>query len=177
MSDNIPLPSDQGYLAWTFDPAAGSTTGTTAATGTLYMSALYLRTATVISTISWAQLTAGTSPTSSENWAGLYSSTGTLLGSAGIDATVTNGNTVSTASITRTVVNPGFCWVGLLYNATPSPALIRASENTLVVVNAGLATSALRFTSNGTALTSLPGSITPSGNSATIGNSYWAALS
>ena len=175
--DNFPIPGDYGYLAWAYDPVIAST-GSTPATGTLYLTALYLRSAAAVSTISWAQTVAGTSPTSSENFVSLWGATGTLLASAEIDATVTAASpVVATASITRTVVNPGFCWVGWLYNCGTNPGVGRAAAGTLAVVNAGLPTVSLRFTSNGTAQTSLPSSITPSSNSTGTGNTFWAALS
>lgn len=62
----------------------------------------------------------------------------------------------------------GLYWVAILLNATSTQAaLLRMGNANFTMFNGEQATAAQRFTSNGTGLTALPSTITPSGNSTT----------
>jgi hypothetical protein len=53
--------------------------------------------------------------------------------------------------------------------------VLRTNGSTTGTNNAGCAAATYRFCTNGTGLTALPGSITPSSNA--VGPSIWAAVS
>lgn len=174
---NTTLPGDRSYLAWNYDPSMSGSGGTAPTSGTLYMSAVYVRGSITVSNISWAHNTGGSGAVTGENFVALISSSGTILASAEIDAKIGTTNQTVKAAITSTSLTAGFYWVALLWNATTPPLLMRAAQTNFSVYNAGLLTATLAYTSNGTSLTALPASITPASNSTTTGIAFWAALS
>lgn len=173
---NTPQPADHGLIAWVDTPTSGTSGTTTVTGGTLYLSAVFLRQAATVSKLWCAINSAGVTPTANENWLGLYSSAGALLGSVVADSIVT-ANGPHGLSITPVAATAGFYWVGQLWNAGTSPGVARSQAATFSNNNVNLATAALRFAVNGTGLTTLPGSITPASNSTTGAAALWAAVS
>lgn len=173
---NMFLPADHGFVAWSYDPSFASTTGALTA-GTLYLSAVRLRRAQTITKVWWAQTTAASSVTSGQNYAALISSAGTVLSSVGIDSAITGSNNPISATLGAAQTNApaGVYWVAILTNATTPPTLVRTNGVLTGLNNAGLTGATLRYAVNGTGLTALPGSITPSSNS--VGPSWWVAVS
>ncbi|MGW2371651.1 glycosyl hydrolase family 28-related protein [Kitasatospora sp. NPDC001683] len=166
-------PQETGLQAWVFDPA-NVASGKAGTAGTLYLAALYVARAVTVTKLLWGINTAGASPTSGQNFVGLYSSAGSLLASVGVDARVT-----STGMFTETInvaVTPGQYWVAFMFNATTMPSVYRGQDLNATLMNSGASTSTLRFCTNGTGLTTaLPANITPASNAAAQ-YSYWAAI-
>lgn len=171
----VAQPSDHGLISWSTDPAHASTT-TNTVSGTLYLAAVFIRASATTTKIWWIHTTAGVTPTAGQNFAGLYSSTGTLLASVGID-TQAGANGVQSATITSTALNPGFYWVGLLFNAATAPIAARAGGQSVAANNMNLTPATYRYATNGTGLTAMPASITPSSNSLTGASALAVAIS
>jgi hypothetical protein len=171
------LPSDAGFLAWTSDPQVNGTTGTLA-TGVINLLRVNVR-AGISCTNVLAWITAGgSSLTAGQNFAGLYNSAGTLVGTSADQTTPWAGTGLMTMPLTGGPFNlaAGFYWVALLSNASVTPATFaRSTQAAAGTPNAGLAVSAARFAANGSG-TTLPASITPASNTLTS-LPYWAALS
>lgn len=176
--ETIWLPSDQNLIAWTFDPAtcAGNSAPTL---GTVYFSAVILRTAKTITNVILSLAVVGTTLTSGENFAGLYDSTGVQRG-------VTADQTAAWGSIgakTMALTSPyaaaaGVYWIAFVANAAAAPQFARASAVASggSTSNAGLTAATARYVTNGTGATTLPGSITPSSN-VTSSPAWWGAVS
>jgi hypothetical protein len=173
------LPGDLGYLAWTYDPAMTAGGGTTATAGTVYLAAVYVRGTIIVNNLYFALAGAATGATSAQNWIGLYTSSGTLLGSVDVTSSLGTTNKPLKGALGSPLnLDAGFYWVAVVFNtSTTQPQLLRSNNTNIGNLNGQLATSALRYTSNGTSQTSLPSPVTPSGNSATIAIGFWAALS
>lgn len=169
----IARPGETSLVAWAFDPA-NIASGKAGTAGTLYLSALYVAKSATVTKLLWGINTAGATATSGQNFVGLYSSSGTLLASVGVDARVT-----TTGLFTETIsasVTPGLYWVGFMFNASTMPQVYRGQDLNATLMNSGATTSTLRFCTNGTGLTtSLPSTITPASNTAAQ-FSYWAAI-
>lgn len=172
---SITQPEDHGLLVWTYDPVFASS-NSTLTNGTVYLIGIYVRRSLTISKVWWAHSTAGATPTSTQNVAGLYSSVGSLLSSVNIDAKVTNGNAAQNATLTAPqVVTPGLYWIGLVFNATTAPTLLRTNGALQGLNNVNLTTSTKRFATNSTTQTTLPSSVTPASNADTF--AFWGAVS
>lgn len=173
--DNVWWPSDQNLIAWTFDPSeAGG--NSLPGVGVIQLSAIILRTAKTITNVLLTVAATGTL-TSNQNFAGLYTSAGTLVGVTA-DQTAAWGSTgLKTMALTSQYsAAAGVYWVGFVVNGTACQ-FARGSAvtggNTLF--NTGLTVSTARYATNGSAQTSLS-SITPASN-AFGGMSWWAGVS
>lgn len=159
---NESQPADSGMNAWAYDPAQIRNTKL-AVNGTLYLVKLPLRHERMtILNIFWAVTTAGATPTTNQNWAGLYSSAGALLGSSNIDSKVDDGPGLVEGNIASipglTVAGPGYVYAAVLFNALVPPTL-GCATTTAGFANVGLEAFAPRFATGGTGLTSLPASV------------------
>ncbi|MEU7978255.1 glycosyl hydrolase family 28-related protein [Micromonospora sp. NPDC049081] len=166
-------PRNAGLVAWTFDPANVST-GKSTVNGTLYMVAVLVPRAATVTKILWGNNTAGVSATAGQNWVGLIGPTGTMLASAGVDADVSTTG-LRTTTISSTAVTPGRYWVAMLFNASTPPQVYRGSDLNATLANAGQAGSSTRWATNGTGLTTLPGSVTTASNTPSQFQ-LWAAI-
>lgn len=171
---NAPQPSDHAYIAWVYDPVFTAGSGTVNVGG-LYLSALYIRATTTISSIVIYIATAGSTLTTGENFVGLYNQSGTLLsGSADQTTTFAGTGAKAIALTTPQTVSPGMYWAAVLANGTTGPALARANTNITSMMDVGLGASAYRFGLLSGAGTSLPASFTPT--SLTVpGAPFWMA--
>jgi hypothetical protein len=172
---NVIQPADHALIAWSYDPSFAST-GNLLTNGTFYLSAVRLRRTATIATVWWAQSAAGVTATSGQNFACLINSAGTILSSVGVDAKVTgSGPQTATLGTPQTNLPAGLYWVGLLFNAATAPTAARTNGIQTAINTAGQSGATLRYATNGTSLTALPGSVTPGSNA--IGPSLWAAVS
>lgn len=162
---NTVRPTDHSLKAWTFDPATASTVQGVVS-GTLYLSALYVHVDTVVTRLYYGAGTAANTPVASQNYIGIYNAAGTLVASASIDSTVTNANGPQYVTVSSTTLVAGNYWVGILQNAATPQQLVRSAPAFVSMANMGLSATSLRAATNGTGLTSLPSSITPSSNTA-----------
>jgi len=170
-------PAAHGVAAWCYDPAlAVNSTQLTA--GTLYLVRVNIAAAVTATKIYWWVANTGSGATTNQNLVGLYDSSGTLLASANVDAAFSTA-TLKTTTITSTALSAGsFYWVALLFNASVTPTLTRASGWTGVdtAANLGLSAAAYRFAKNGTGRTTLPSSITPGSNVGSDIAGPWVAV-
>lgn len=173
---NVAGPADNGLKAWSFDPASASaTTGITS--GTLYLTAIFVRAPITITKLWYGMGTAATSPVAGQNFVGLFSSAGTLLASAGIDTQVTGTNGPQNVTITSTALAAGCYWFGILQNAATPQALVRSAPAFGALSNVNLSSATFRAAVNGTGLTAMPSSITLASNSQSGASHLWAAVS
>lgn len=172
-----PKASDFGAIAWACDPAGTlSSGGTTAVNGTVYLTAVFVPQICTINKILWMVKTAAITPTTSQNFLGIYNAAGTLLNSVNVDTASTSVGFNST-TITATIVTPGMYWVAMVFNAATPPVLQSTTANgTSTGMGLGVSASLARFATSSTAQTSLPGTITPASNARTAGG-MWAAVS
>jgi hypothetical protein len=178
----IPLPSDAGYISWTFDPSKVTGVGTSNASTNLYLAAVFARTAQTISDVVFWIGTGGGTLVAGECFAGLFSG-GTLLSASGDCSGTTY--TVSTTASSATVTGTGFiaAMVGAQYT-------IAGVTGTFTVAAVGSSTSLTMVTTVPTAVTSA--TMTPAGGNnwsssglktvplatpqAVSAGWYWAAL-
>jgi hypothetical protein len=177
-NDDPFTPSDAGMLAWNGDPAQISGAGGPT-NNTVTLIRVNVRQAILVTNVVVAVNSAGVGLTSGQNFAGLYNSAGTLIGTSADQTTPwgTTGLKVAALAGGPFAVPAGFLWVAVLSNTgTSTPQFTRySSPASTAVNNAGFAAAAARWATNGTG-TALPASITP-GSNALIGPSYWAGLS
>jgi hypothetical protein len=170
-------PAGHGVAAWCYDPAlAVNSTQLTA--GTVYLVRVNIAAAVTVTKIYWWVANTGSGATTNQNLAGLYDSAGTLLASVNVDTSFSTA-TLKTTTIAATALSAGaFYWVGLLFNASVTPTLARASGWTGVeaAANLGLAASAYRFAKNGTGRTALPSPLVPASNVGTDFAGPWVAV-
>ena len=166
------VPSDNALLVANYPlPDAGNTT--IAVAGTLYLMKIMIRQAVTISSLWFAISTAGTG-SSTGSFCGLYNSSGTLLsGSSDIGTNLTTaGGRQCNLTTPQSLSSGVFVWAALLVNlATTQPTPNRCTG--VSVMNTGLTAATFASAINGTGLTSLPGSITPSSNTQSSAITYW----
>jgi hypothetical protein len=175
------LPGDAGLLEFNFDPAAASATGTILVSNKVALARINVRTPTVVNNVIFHVNTVAASLTANQNFAGIYSSAGTLLGSSAagsLDSKVTSTGVITQALSGPVSLGPGFYWVSLLFNGT-TPPVVAVAANSALNANTGLTAAAYRFAANGTG-TTLPASITPSSNTQTSASGaipFWVGVS
>lgn len=158
-------PFDSGMTSWSYDPTY-IRNNKTAVNGTLYLVKLWVREDVNILNIFWAQMTAGASPVAGQNWAGLYNSSGVLVGSSNIDAKVDDasglveGNVGPLPNGVLVPYTPPNNWVraAFLFNAGTPPVMGCTTQN-IALSNIGLEAFAPRYCTGGTGLTTLPANL------------------
>lgn len=166
-------PNNHNAVAWTADPATING-GQLTTNGTVILSSLYVTQNASVTKLFWGTTTAGASPVSSQNFVGLYDSTGVRLANVNVDARVTVANTTFTETISASV-SPGMYWVGWVFNAGTAPTLFRGPNINAALVNFNLTTATARFATNVTGQTALPSPLVPASNVNSM-NSFWAAI-
>ena len=180
------LPEDSGYLEWNFDPSVAVGTQTPLPTnGGVYLIRVNIRVARSVTNVIVYLGTLGGNLTSGENFAGLYDSSGNLIGSSADQTAIWNtGGSTGLKTIALSggpfAVSAGFADVALMSNWTstgPAPSFGRAQNFNATISNPGLSVTGARWaTSASSGTTSLPSPTTPSSNSyAQV--SYFAGLS
>lgn len=173
---NLFQPSDQGLIAWTYDPISATNTSAPSL-GVVQLVKVPLRYATTVSNV-LLQLTATGTLTTSQNFAGLYNSGGTLLSSTADQTTAWGSTGLKTMALTAAqTVLPGYYYIGFVVNGSAACAFARGNGNAgaSTTINAGLAAATYRF-ATGPSGTSLPTTITMSSNSA-ASVPFWGAVS
>lgn len=166
-------PEDHTLLAWAFDPTGADGAGSLLTNGVILLVSVFLRVPQTIAKVGFSIAVAGSGLTAGQNHAGLYDSAGNRLstGSADTAFTATGYQTVTLGA--AQAVTPGRFYVALLANGTTPPALA-AETASAATANAGLTATTARFATNSAGQTSLPSTITLSGN--TIATPVWACL-
>lgn len=175
MQTGTDQPQDHNYIAWT-GPLDALTTGTVVTNGTIYLSKVQVRYRVSVSKILWWVSAVAVTPTASQNWVGVYNSSGAqVIAPVGVDAATTSTGNKETA-VTPTVLTPGNYYIALVFNAATAPTLARGSGLAGNGWNAGLTASTYKYATNGTGATVLPASFTLSSNTATGFAGPWAGL-
>jgi hypothetical protein len=171
---SVPQPADHSMVSWAYSPELAVTT-LTPVLGTVYLTALPVRTATTVSKLWFLMGTAATTPTAGQSWAGLISPSGTVLSTAALDSVITSGNAAKSATLSAAqAVTPGMYWGALLINAAAAPVLYKTNMPFLGLANVNQSAAVYRYAINGTGQTTLS-TITPSSNAA--GQSIWMGAS
>lgn len=177
---NTPLPGDHDLVAWSYDPAhcvnSSVVTG-----GNVYLLAVYLRRPAQISKV-WLPITvAAVTPTSGQNFAGVYNSAGKLAGvSADISGLITTGGLYGVSLVAPFAAAAGMYWTAFVFNAATPPTIPRGAGISFanVFINANLPVNKARYAINGTGQTSLPSSIDPNANTTPAAAlPFWTAVS
>lgn len=177
-------PNDQGFVTWTADP--GIRVGATAPTaGVLNLNKVWVRYPVTVSTFYISISTAGSGATSLANcFVGLYNSSGTQVGFSSDQSTNWQSTGIKSIALTQTGtgtlnLSAGFYWLVQLVGTQSTTNVQFSHTGTLAsFVNANLSASTFRTGTNGSALSALPGSFTPSSNTTTNFTAYyWGALS
>lgn len=168
-------PEDHGLIAWTYDPSVISN-NTALVNGTVYLSGLILRKNVRASAVWFMNSSAAVTPTAGENFFGLYDSTGKLLSSGGADSTLLTTGPVSVLLDSAVDLVPGLYWAACITNAA-TPAHLGRNTGAPGYGNLNRSTAAYRYAVNGTGDTSLPATISPSANTQTGAQDFWAAIS
>ncbi|MEV0281396.1 phage tail protein [Streptomyces sp. NPDC050610] len=111
-------PSDLGFKAWTFDPAASSGTRSQYCTpGSVYLIGIRLNTSTTINHVVFYCTGYTTATLSAATYAGLYDATGTRVGMTNSLKDVVKGGSTVACPLTKAYeAQPGSYWVALLIN-------------------------------------------------------------
>lgn len=170
--------NQRGLLSWNGNPVMFANSSAPA-TGVLQMIKLNIPFAGTVSNILITVITNGSSLTSNQNFAGLYNSSGTLLGQTADQSTNWTSGNLKTMPLTSAVnVTPGDYYVGLLANGTTAPSLLRglSAANATLVLSINQTAVNASYTTTGSGLTSLPASVTMA--SRTLASlAFWVALS
>jgi hypothetical protein len=171
-------PADHGLLAWTQDPATCRSTGDSITTGTIYLCKVKIvDRSTIVSNVLLSILNTPTLMTASQNFVGLYDSSGTRLAvSADQAANWTTAGLKTVALTSPQTLAVGTYYVAILMNSTGTvPQLLQGNGASASALNAGLSVGAARFLNTSAGNTSLPSSITLASQSTNAG-SRWVAL-
>lgn len=180
--DDLPYPNtwqptDNGWIASAFE--LGVSPGTTSATnGILYLIRVNIRSATSVTNIVYSTNNSATNPISGQNWLGVYSSTGSLLGQTEVSGSITTAGTHSVAITGGPIsVSPPFIWIAMLFNCTGTVPNMFRGLSTAGNADGNQSNANYRFAVNGTGLIQLPPSITPANNTTSGATAFWAAVS
>lgn len=184
-------PSSFGLVDWNFPYTWATGTGSAVTTaGLLYLTKIPMAGGTKITNLWFKIATAAATPTTGENFGGIYSSSGTLLATTGDLTTVigTNTGAIQAALTTpyTTTAADNF-YVGFFFNAGTQPVLSTYVGFTAVTTDVAKFGSVTTFgntaakypysvsatTGNTTAM---PASITMSSNTATGAYVFWAGV-
>ncbi|MFJ3794925.1 hypothetical protein ACIPSJ_01415 [Streptomyces sp. NPDC090088] len=171
-------PADQGLLAWTMDPASCTPSGSSLSAGYIYFTKIILRNAATIASLCAVVGTAGSTLTSGQCLAGLYSTSGTRLAvTADMSTTWNSAGDKSMALTSSYAAAAGSYYIALLFNGTTSPVFAAGSSlgASFTPGNAHLSAGSYRFCRSGSGQTSLPASFTMSGATPDANNIWTAA--
>src|SRR5688572_3510919 len=170
-------PAAHGVSAWCYDPALAANS-TQVSNGVAYLVRVNIAADTDVTKIYWWIANVGTGPVATQNQVALYDSAGARLAVADVDAAISSTGLKSTTITSTALAGGSFYWVALLFNASATPTLTRASGSTGVeaAANIGYTAATLRFATNGSSLTALPATITPASNVGTDFAGPWVAV-
>lgn len=181
---NAAMYTQLGIQAWTYPGfLAGSSGAAYASAGVLYVAMITPpdpAASITITNILYSVGSAGGTLTASENFVGLYSNTGTLIGTSADQTTNFGATGLKTAALVSGPFTGSwpYLYVGLVFNGTTGPGLIRGYNST-TTINLNATGANLLSGSVGTGNTTLPGSFTPSSLSGATGTPQypWFGLS
>lgn len=169
-------PAQLGFKQWNYDPVNFQAGTVLPANGTLYVQKLYTPVSLSVTNVIYQVVTAGATLTANQNFAGLYSAAGALLGSTADQST--GWTSVGTRTMALTggpfTVAAGFFYVALYSNGTTRPSMARTGNN-IGGMNGLLSAANSRWASANTGLTTaLPATL---GAFTATNLAFWAAVS
>jgi hypothetical protein len=172
-----PSPSSHNITAWCYPPAL-AVNSAQVLNGVIYLVRMNIAASANVTKLYWWIGNNGSGPVAGQNEVGLYNSSGTKLASANVDSVISSAGLKTTTIASQALSAGSFYWVALLFNASGPPTLTRGSGWTGVeaAANVGLTAATYQFAMNGSSLTALPSSITPSSNTGTDIAGPWAAI-
>jgi hypothetical protein len=180
-------PGNVALKGWSF-PAylASASAGATVVPGTMYLAPVNLTAGVAISNIYFSVNTGAAAIKTGSNFAGIYSSAGSLVATTADLAAVIGTNTgYITAALTGTYTPTvsGQYWVGAFFNAATTEPILRGLQNGAATTTATFAAGptataaqypwAINTTSNATVM---PASITPGSNTLTGAFVWWCGV-
>lgn len=172
-ADCVELPRNYGdasanpLLAWTGRPGAASNSSGLSS-GIMGLTKMYIPRSTPITRLTLYVGTAGNTLTTGQNFVGLYTNAGVLIGTSADQTTAWGTTGVKTAALTggpfvanSSNVEDYWVWTAVLGNGTTPPAFFNET-NAAAFLNLGLSAAQSRSCFSGSAQTALPGSFTPS---------------
>jgi hypothetical protein len=171
-------PADQGLKAWSFDPSVAGFSSAPVG-GSVYLIRVKLRKATTISRIVLMTVAAGSGLTANQNYAGLYTSSGTRVGITAnqSSAWTTANNTLSMTLTSSYSAAAGDYYVAFVANGSTRPGFVCATTlgATRTPGNANLSSGGYRYCIGATGQTSLPSSVSIA-SATPDANTYWVGL-
>lgn len=172
---NENAPADQGFIAWTADPASSGTGSMTS--GAVRLARVILRRPATITNLWSCVTTAGSSLTAGQSFIGLYSSSGTRVAVSTDQASSWASTGVKQATLSSPYnAAAGVYYIAAVSNGTTPPVFYATGSSSVSPVNANQTVSTARYLSGPTGQTSLPASITMASNTLNS-TAYWFALS
>lgn len=163
-------PSDQGFIGWSNDPGAHSTT-TSLISGGARVVRINVRNAATISNLHIIVATGGSGLTAGQNWLALYDSSGALVGQSADLTTAFGSAGMVTAPITPYAAPVGPVYVYMLSNGTTPPVVASYANQVNNAVNFGGVTRTRIMTGS---FTTPPATL----GAATLNTvTYWVAVS
>jgi hypothetical protein len=177
---NSPQPGDTGLVTWSYDPVVLNGTLTGAALpvgGHVSVVMCPVRATAQVSSIMYYVTSAGGGLTSSENFAGVYTSSGTLVCTTA-DLTSAWGSTgLLTSSLGGFfTINPPFAWAAFLCNGTTGPSLAVTASVSAAWANPHAVNFQYRFAQTAGGHATLPSSFSLVSGFGTAAAQYWAGL-
>ncbi|MEU6635701.1 hypothetical protein [Streptomyces rochei] len=171
-------PADQGLRAWSFDPSLAGFSSAPVG-GSVYLIRVKLRKATTISKIVLMTVVAGSGLTANQNYAGLYTSSGTRVAVTAnqSSAWTTANNTLSMSLTSSYSAAAGDYYVAFVSNGSTRPGFVCATTlgATRTPGNANLSSGGYRYCIGATGQTSLPSSLSIA-SATPDANAYWVGL-
>jgi hypothetical protein len=170
-------PQDHNLLAWTMDPAL-TQTGTILTSGVLYMARIKLPEDSTVTNLIASVTTGGTTLTAGQNFAALYTSTGTRIAITADQAASWAGAGAKTMALAGGpyALTAGTYYAALLANGTTPPTFLRGHGISTSTLNIGVTSTAGRSLTSGAAQTTPPASVTL-GSASLDFKAWWLALS
>lgn len=182
IAGGIWLPSDQGFLAWNFDPMLAATLGGPDGTGFYHCVLIPIRSVLAVTKMNVLLGTAAVTPTANRNICALYTSAGALIAYTADQTWATTGlvpmplgNLQAGQSLT---LQPGYVIATIQGVGGTSPAWQRHNEvavGTTNTANAGLAAAPFRSSATAAQAAGVPPTTLPA---VTVNvKNIWVALS
>lgn len=168
-------PGERGFKSWTLQPEATQSLGTIAVSGAMRLQRHKLRVASTITNLHMGVLVVGSGLVASQNFMGIYDTSGSLLAQTGDQSTNWTTAGMRTSPLTAPInLPPGDFYVGFLANGTTPPTFARGHDNSSSFINGLTASGQHLYISNGAGLTALPPTVSLVNTS---GTSFWSATS
>jgi hypothetical protein len=171
-------PADQGLLAWSFDPSLAGFSSAPVG-GSVYLIRVKLRRAATVSKVVLMTVAAGSGLTANQNYAGLYTASGTRVGvtASQSSAWTTANNTLSMSLTSSYSAAAGDYYVAFVSNGSTRPGFVCATTlgATRTPGNVSLSSGGYRYAIGATGQTSLPSSLSIA-SATPDANAYWVGL-